>query len=106
MPNDRMIITPPSLVPQLDPLLLRDVLRMKRNRGDADADQFKAVAREALGNGIDSTISGAARTVRAIIAQGGYPAAKVDAYAALLADIEAVLAGDRAGWDIAIARAA
>lgn len=96
----------PTLLPNTKPELLRDVLRMKRNRGDADADQLKRVARE-FGSGLNATISGAAWAMRqwaAKQATGGPVFLTYSTAAervAFLADLDAVLAGDVAGWDIA-----
>lgn len=51
------------LLPQTHPDLLRDVLVMKRNRGDIDVADFREVCRD-FGSGIDATIEGAARAMR------------------------------------------
>lgn len=47
----------PGLLPQTKPFLLRDVLRMKRKRGDTDCEAFKLVCRE-FAHGLNGTISG------------------------------------------------
>lgn len=93
----------PSLLPKAEPTLLRDVLRMKRNRGDADADVFKLIAINEFGSGLNATISGAAWAVRQWIAKrsdwiGEAQHARREAF---LADLDAVIAGDLTGWDIA-----
>lgn len=93
----------PRLLPKTEPTLLRDVLFMKRSRGDADADQFKTVARE-FASWLDATIGGAAWAMRQWIerqeAGGAYvPGTRsLAARKAFLADLDAVIAGDRAGW--------
>lgn len=95
----------PTLLPSTKPDLLRDVLRMKRNRGDADADQFKRVARE-FGSGLNATISGAAWAMRQWAAKqaAGGPVfltySTAAERAAFLGDLDAVMAGDLRGWDI------
>lgn len=94
----------PALLPQVKPIFLRDVLRMKRNRGDADADLFKAVAVDLFASRLDATISGAAWAMRQWIEKGAVP--DTAARRAFLADLDAVLAGDMRGWDITKAEAA
>lgn len=99
----------PQLLPQVKPYFLRDVLRMKRNRGDVDADRFKAVAVDLFASRLDATVSGAAWAMRQWIAKAdrlGWGDAKVARCEAFLADLDAVLAGDMRGWDIATGRAA
>lgn len=85
------------------PAFLRDVLRMKRNRGDADADQFKAVACYDFAVKLNATIDGAAWAMRQWIAKSeklGWSETKKAQREAFLADLDAVLAGDLTGWDI------
>ncbi|MCO5085117.1 MAG: hypothetical protein M9939_26425 [Mesorhizobium sp.] len=97
----------PSLLPQTKPVFLRDLLRMKRNRGDADVEQFKLTCRE-FGSGLNATISGAAWAMRQWVAKAdrlGWTDMKVARCTAFLADLDAVLAGNLTGWDIARAAA-
>lgn len=98
----------PALLPQVKPFFLRDVLRMKRNRGDADADLFKAVAVDLFASRLDATIGGAANAMRQWLAKAdrlGWNERQVNRCTAFLADLDAVLAGDMRGWDIAKAAA-
>ena len=94
-------LTPkPGLRPQTEPLLLRDVLYMKRQRGDLDIQAFKYGAGD-FASGLNATISGAAWAVRQWVAKSdnlGWTAEKLVNRKAFLADLEAVLAGDRVGW--------
>ncbi|MBN9073983.1 MAG: hypothetical protein J0H34_20775 [Rhizobiales bacterium] len=97
----------PALLPQTKPYFLRDVLRMKRASGDADCEQFKLICKE-FGSGLNATISGAAWAMRQWIAKAdrlGWTDVKVDLCTAFLADLDAVLAGDLAGWDIHVVAA-
>jgi hypothetical protein len=95
----------PSLHPQVKPVLLRDVLRMKRNRGDADAEQFKQIACYQFACRLNETIGGAAWAMRQWIGRAdklGWGDRKVATHSAFLADLDAVLAGDLTGWDISV----
>lgn len=47
-----------------------DVYKAKLANGDADAAQFADVAKYWLGNGMNATISGARRTISAILDRG------------------------------------
>ena len=99
----------PSLLRQVKPELLRDVLRMKRNRGDADADQFKQIAINEFAFRLNATVSGAAWAMRQWVAKAeklGWDDDKVQRCMAFLGDLDTVLAGDMRGWDIATAEAA
>lgn len=99
----------PALLSQVKPFFLRDVLRMKRNRGDADADLFKAVAVDLFASRLDATVSGAAWAMRQWVPKAnqlGWSDDKVARCTEFLADLDAVLAGDMRGWDIATGRAA
>lgn len=89
----------PGLVAATKPALLRDVLRMKRNRGDADADQFKAVALDDFAVRLDASVAGARNAMEQWLRKGALT--DTDARRAFLADLDAVLAGDMCGWDIA-----
>lgn len=105
----RVLIEAPSLAPQLVPAFLRDVLRMKRNRGDNDAEQFKQIATFEFASRLDATISGAAWAMRQWVAKAeklGWSDDKVARCSAFLADLDAVLAGDMRGWDIGRVEAA
>lgn len=94
----------PNLLPQVEPYFLRDVLRMKRTRGDGDAEQFKVVACDLFASRLNATISGASRAMRQWLDKGAV--SDTAARRAFLADLDAVLAGDMTGWDIAPAAAA
>lgn len=112
MTRDGMVsaLTPrPGLLPQTKPELLRDVLRMKRARGDADADQFKIVACQEFAYKLNGSIRGAANAMRQWLAKAdklGWTAERVASRQAFLADLDRVLAGDLTGWDPSMARAA
>lgn len=97
-------LTPkPGLLPQSEPVFLRDALRMKRNRGDADADLFKAIACDQYASRLNATISGAANAMRQWLDKAdklGWGEAKQARNAAFLADLERILSGDRDGWDV------
>lgn len=108
MPDQRLVLTPPSLAPKLFPTLLRDVLRMKRNRGDHDAEAFKLTATTEFASGLNATISGAGR------AMGQWAASRPEWVSdarqarrmAFLSDLEAVQSGDMRGWDVVSGEAA
>lgn len=91
----------PKLLPQTAPTLLRDALRMKRNRGDTDCDDFKQVSRD-FGSGLNATIAGAAWAMRQWVAKrpDHVSALHHARRVAFLADLDAILAGDRRGWDV------
>lgn len=88
----------PTLRPRTEPLLLRDVLAMKRQRGDTDIAGFKEVCRE-FAYGLNGTISGGIWAMNQWIKAadaGRQPwVGKVtqDRRRAFVADCEAVLAG-------------
>lgn len=88
----------PTLLPCTEPLLLRDVLAMKRQRGDNDIAGFKEVCRE-FAYGLNGTISGAIWAMNQWIKaadDGRQPwVGKVtqDRRRAFVANCEAVLAG-------------
>jgi hypothetical protein len=71
---------------------LRDALRMKRERGDADCDAFKDICRS-YAHGFGATVEGAARSMRQWVktphASPRYQAMRE----AFLADLEAIQAG-------------
>lgn len=94
----------PRLLPATKPELLRDVLRMKRNRADADADQFKAVACADFAVKLNASVGGARNAMEQWLRKGALH--DTPARRAFLADLDAVLAGDLRGWDIAKAEAA
>ena len=90
-----------GLLPQMHPTLLRDALFMKRARGDADADPFKAIACREYASMLDATISGAAFAMRQWLAKADklrWSDEKRNRCAAFLADLAAIENGDRAGW--------
>lgn len=94
---------PLALLPKTKPTLLRDVLRMKLARGDADAAQFKRVAIDDFAVGLNATISGAECAMRQWVAKAGrlgWSETKRATRGAFLADLDAVIAGDLAGWTV------
>ena len=76
------------------PTFLRDVLKMKRERGDNDCDAFRRVAKE-FGVGLNATVSGASNAMRQWMAGKkvyfGY--SNADERKAFLADLDAVRNG-------------
>lgn len=74
------------------PTLLRDALRLKRERGDADCEAFKDIA-NTYAYRLNATIQGAAWTMRQLIrkplASPTHQAARV----AFLADLDAIMGG-------------
>lgn len=83
------------LQPKTKPTLLRDALRMKRERGDADADSFKRVAIEDFANKLNATIEGAEWAMAQWVAKRtNNPGPRYQAMReAFLADLRAILAG-------------
>ena len=88
----------PTFAPPTGPVLLADVLRMKRARGDADCADFERIARD-YGARLNATIRGAAWAMRQWVAKGHPSEAHQAMREAFLADLERVLAGDLTGWD-------
>lgn len=86
------------LIPQAAPFFLCDVLFMKRNRGDADADQFSKFSRAQFAYGLNASIKGASRTARRLIKTNYFLSSEKEASASFLRDVDAVIAGDREGW--------
>lgn len=85
-----------KLLPATKPTLLRDALRMKRERGDADADAFKKAVIEDFGSGLNATIGGAIWAYPQWIKKAdkiGWNAAKVESRKRILADLQAIVAG-------------
>ncbi|GAA2816958.1 hypothetical protein EDC40_103687 [Aminobacter aminovorans] len=84
-----------SLLPKTKPTLLKDALRMKRERGDVDADGFKTIAINDFAYGLNATIEGAEWAMAQWVAKRtnnpseAYQARRV----AFLADLRAILAG-------------
>ena len=80
------------------PTFLRDVLKMKRERGDNDCDAFRRVAKE-FGVGLDATVSGASNAMRQWITkqEAGkklfFSYSNADERKAFLADLDAVRSG-------------
>lgn len=72
------------------PDLLRDVLRLKRLRGDADADQFKAVACADFAVKLNATVGGAQWGMRQWLAKGALRS--TPERVAFLADLDSVRA--------------
>ncbi len=81
-----------ALLPQTKPEFLRDVARLKRDRGDTDASEFLDVCRD-FAYGLNATINGAERFMRRRV-EGK---SRFNEYwrprFAFLADVEAVLDG-------------
>lgn len=85
-----------KLLPNTKPTLLRDALRMKRERGDADADVFKKAVIDDFGSGLNATIGGAIWAYGQWIAKAGklgWSAAKVESRRRVLADLQSIVAG-------------
>lgn len=80
------------------PTFLRDVLNMKRERGDNDCDAFRRVAKE-FGSGLNATVVGASNAMRRWIAkqEAGkwlfFSYSTSDERKAFLADLDAVRNG-------------
>lgn len=83
------------LLPKTKPTLLRDVLAMKRERGDADIADFRQVA-SVFAYGLDASIAGAEHSMAQWVARRSrlisdrLQAKRV----AFLADLRAVMAGE------------
>lgn len=89
-----------GLLPQTKPEFVKDVLAMKRHRGDADCDQFKMVAME-FQNRLYADIRGAAYTIRFLLSKAekaGQSTHWIKTRSAFLADLDRVLSGDLTGW--------
>lgn len=85
-----------KLLPATKPELLRDVLRMKRERGDADADAFKKAVINDFGSGLNATIGGAIWGYGCWIKKAdkiGWNAAKVESRKRILAELQLIVAG-------------
>lgn len=97
MPNPSIAATGEAmpeagLLPQSQPVFLRDVIAMKRERGDADIEDFKGVCRQ-FGSSQYATINGAAYAMRQWVRKS-HPSKSYQAKReAFLADLEGVLAG-------------
>jgi hypothetical protein len=80
------------------PTFLRDVLKMKRERGDNDCDGFKRASKE-FGSGLNATVRGAANAMRQWVAKeqaGGEVFLTYSTFAereAFLADLDQVIDG-------------
>lgn len=62
-PTDRYHASKPlALLPQIEPFFLRDVLAIKRERGDADCADFRKVCDD-FAYRLNATISGARRNM-------------------------------------------
>lgn len=84
-----------KLLPASKPTLLRDALRMKRERGDTDADLFKAIVIDDFGAGLNATIGGAIWAYPQWIAKAdklGWPARKVESRKRVLAELQLIVA--------------
>lgn len=83
-----------ALLPQTKPEFLRDVIAMKRARGDTDLDGFKRVCAE-FGSGVNATIGGAAWAMRSWVKNRKTWISDVQhaRRIAFLADLDAVIAG-------------
>ncbi|TPN26594.1 hypothetical protein FKO01_25295 [Mesorhizobium sp. B2-3-3] len=86
--------TKPGLLPQTKPEFLRDVIAMKRARGDTDIADFATVCRE-FGSGVSATIGGAAWAMRQWVAKRKTWISDIQhaRRIAFLADLDAVIAG-------------
>lgn len=86
-------------MPKTRPTFLRDVLTMKRVRGDGDVDGFRSICRE-FGSGLNATIEGAVwamgQWIKAADAgkQPWISELTQQRRRAFVADCEAVLAGN------------
>lgn len=90
-------------------LTLRHVLAAKRARGDLDAERFRLIATFDFAHRLEATVEGAAWAMRQWIAKAdrlGWSEGKKAERVAFLADLDAVLAGDLTGRDVAKAEAA
>lgn len=74
------------------PMWLRDVLKMKRERGDTDIDGFKDICRF-YAHGFNASIQGAAYSMRQWVRKPHASAVIQARREAFLADLEAVMAG-------------
>ena len=85
-----------KLLPATKPQFLRDALRMKRERGDDDAEAFKRAVIEDFGAGLNATIGGAIWAYPQWIKKAdkiGWNGAKVESRKRILADLQAIVAG-------------
>lgn len=85
-----------KLLPATKPTLLRDALRMKRERGDADADAFKKAVIDDFGAGLNATIGGAIWAYTCWLKKAdkiGWSSAKVESRKSILADLQTIVAG-------------
>ncbi|PWJ88394.1 hypothetical protein C8D77_111117 [Mesorhizobium loti] len=81
-----------ALLPQTKPEFLRDVVRMKRSRGDTDVSEFIDICRD-FASGSFATIEGAARHMRRQTQGKSRFNEYWRARFAFLADLDAVLDG-------------
>ncbi|MER8999956.1 hypothetical protein NKJ52_20840 [Mesorhizobium australicum] len=84
----------PNLLPQTKAEFLRDVIAMKRERGDTDIADFTMVCRE-FGSDINATVGGAAWAMRCWVKNRKTWISEVQhaRRVAFLADLDAVIAG-------------
>lgn len=85
-----------KLLPNANPTLLRDALRMKRERGDADADAFKKAVINDFGAGLNATIGGAIWAYPQWLKKSdklGWSASKVESRKRILAELQLIVAG-------------
>lgn len=76
--------------------LLREVLRAKRERGDADADEFKRIIVHDFAAGLNASVRGSINAYRQWLAKAdrlGWPVCKVASRKAVLAELEVIDAG-------------
>lgn len=84
-----------ELLPKTKPTLLRDALRMKRERGDNDCEAFKTVAIQDFAVKLNATIEGAEWAMSQWVAKRtNNPGPRYQAMReAFLADLRAIRAG-------------
>jgi hypothetical protein len=83
-----------GLFPQTKAEFLRDVIAMKRERGDTDIDGFKHVCAE-FGSGVNATVGGAEWAMRSWVKNRKTWISDIQhaRRLAFLADLDAVIAG-------------
>lgn len=96
VPADGEATPAARLLTAAGPTLLRHAIRMKRERGDADVDQFKEAVRLDFASGMDATIGGAIRAYTQWTAKAdkiGWWPARLESRMRILADLQAIEAG-------------
>ena len=85
-----------KLLPKTKPTLLRDALRMKRERGDVNADDFKKVVINDFAVGLNATIGGAIWAYTCWLKKAdklGWSAAKVESRKRIVTELQLIVAG-------------